>query len=143
MLSNHNLIESDGSSCNLNSLLEHIPIFLIIISKNNILDNDKLFHFISNNFDILCNKSILSIIINNDNYINNFKIKKKYNIPMMILSDNDMMVADYYGCKIKQNLFGDEYETIKDTVIFVDKGGHIIKRWDHSIISEIENYFTK
>lgn len=57
------------------------------------------------------------------------KFIEKYNLPFLLLTDEDHQVAEMYDVwKLKKN-FGKEYMGIERSTFVIDKEGKIIKQW--------------
>lgn len=53
------------------------------------------------------------------------RFKSKYNLPFMLLSDEDHKVAEAYGVWGKKSLYGRTYYGILRTTFVIDEQGHI------------------
>ncbi|TCT17934.1 peroxiredoxin Q/BCP [Melghiribacillus thermohalophilus] len=54
---------------------------------------------------------------------------EKYDLPFLLLADEDHKVADLYGVwKLKKN-FGKEYMGIERSTFVIDKEGKLVKEW--------------
>jgi thioredoxin-dependent peroxiredoxin len=57
------------------------------------------------------------------------KFIEKYNLPFLLLADEDHKVAEKYGVwKLKKN-FGKEYMGIERSTFVIDKEGKLVKEW--------------
>ncbi|MDQ0163087.1 peroxiredoxin Q/BCP [Bacillus alveayuensis] len=57
------------------------------------------------------------------------KFKEKYDLPFLLLVDEDHQVAEAYGVwKLKKN-FGKEYMGIERSTFIIDKEGKLVKEW--------------
>ena len=74
------------------------------------------------------------------------KFKNKYQLPFLLLADNDHQVCEKYGVWGKKKLMGREYFGVLRTTFLIDKSGKIMKVFegvkpaDHSqeVLSEFE-----
>lgn len=57
------------------------------------------------------------------------KFKEKYDLPFVLLADEDHQVAEAYDVwQLKKN-FGKEYMGIERTTFIIDKEGKVVKEW--------------
>ncbi|MBD8071193.1 thioredoxin-dependent thiol peroxidase [Bacillus sp. PS06] len=57
------------------------------------------------------------------------KFRDKYNLPFLLLVDDEHQVAEKYGVwKLKKN-FGIEYMGIERSTFVIDKEGNLVKEW--------------
>ncbi|WP_332630988.1 thioredoxin-dependent thiol peroxidase [Halalkalibacter flavus] len=57
------------------------------------------------------------------------KFIEKYELPFLLLADEDHKVAEQYGVwKLKKN-FGKEYMGIERSTFIIDKEGNLVKEW--------------
>ncbi|KHF41276.1 thioredoxin-dependent thiol peroxidase [Halalkalibacter okhensis] len=57
------------------------------------------------------------------------KFIEKYELPFLLLADEDHKVAEQYGVwKLKKN-FGKEYMGIERSTFIIDKQGNLVKEW--------------
>ncbi|ENQ3078636.1 thioredoxin-dependent thiol peroxidase [Bacillus cereus] len=67
--------------------------------------------------------------ISTDSLQRHEKFIEKYNLPFLLLADEDHTVAEMYGVwKLKKN-FGKEYMGIERSTFIVDKEGQLVKEW--------------
>ncbi len=67
--------------------------------------------------------------ISTDSVEKHGKFIEKYNLPFLLLADEEHQVADMYGVwKLKKN-FGKEYMGMERTTFVIDKEGNIAKEW--------------
>ena len=55
------------------------------------------------------------------------KFKQKYNLPFILLSDEDHSVAEQYGVWIEKNMYGKKYYGVSRTTFLIDQSGKIIE----------------
>ncbi|WP_242220629.1 thioredoxin-dependent thiol peroxidase [Bacillus cereus group sp. BfR-BA-01380] len=67
--------------------------------------------------------------ISTDSLQRHEKFIEKYNLPFLLLADEDHTVAEMYDVwKLKKN-FGKEYMGIERSTFIVDKEGQLVKEW--------------
>ncbi|GAE37643.1 thiol peroxidase [Halalkalibacter akibai JCM 9157] len=57
------------------------------------------------------------------------KFIEKYNLPFLLLADEDHQVAEAYGVWTLKKNFGKEYMGIERSTFIIDKDGVLVKEW--------------
>ena len=60
-----------------------------------------------------------------DSLMSHDRFIAKYELPFLLLSDEDKKVCRAYGVWVKKNLYGKEYLGVARTTFIIDKKGHI------------------
>lgn len=55
------------------------------------------------------------------------KFKKKYNLPFVLLADEDHQVCEIYGVWGKKSMYGKEYYGVLRTTFLIDKEGKLVE----------------
>ena len=58
------------------------------------------------------------------------KFIEKFNLPFILLSDEDRQVSKAYGVWVKKSMYGKEYMGVARTTFIIGKDGRIEKRFD-------------
>lgn len=80
-------------------------------------------------YDILINNGINVIGISPDKQSAQIKFKEKYELPFVLLSDEDKSVADKFGAYGEKKLYGKVSMGIIRSTFVVDENGTIIKAY--------------
>lgn len=95
----------------------------------------------------LISKNIVVFGISKDSIKKHENFKKKYELPFLLLSDENDNVSEKYGVWKEKINFGKKYFGIERTTFLLDENGEIIKEWRkvkvkghvEEIINELEN----
>jgi peroxiredoxin Q/BCP len=55
------------------------------------------------------------------------KFKEKYNLPFVLLADEDHQVCEIYGVWGKKSMYGKEYNGVLRTTFLIDKEGKLVE----------------
>lgn len=80
-------------------------------------------------YDMLINNGINVIGISPDKQSNQIKFKEKYELPFILLSDEDKSVADKFGAYGEKKLYGKVSMGIIRSTFIVDEEGTVIKAY--------------
>ena len=68
--------------------------------------------------------------ISPDNQKSHKKFIEKYDLKVILLSDEKKEIAKKYGVEQKKYMYGKEFMDIVRTTFLIDKNGFLIKKWD-------------
>ena len=122
-------------------------IILFFYPKDNTPGCTKEACSFSDNIDKLKKKDIYDFGVSKDNLESHEKFKKKQNLNIELLSDNNSDTCEKYKVWIKKNKFGKEYMGIERTTFLIDTKGKIEKIWRNldidNHVNEILNFLDQ
>lgn len=65
--------------------------------------------------------------ISPDNLKSHQKFKQKYELPYLLLVDEDHRVADAYGIWKEKSMYGKKYMGVERTTIVIGRDGHVAR----------------
>lgn len=77
------------------------------------------------NFEVFSKKDIVVIGISKDSIRSHTNFKNKYELPFILLSDEDNSVIDAYGSWQLKKLYGKEYMGIVRSTFLIDENGNV------------------
>ncbi len=81
------------------------------------------------NYNIIENKNTVVIGISKDNLNSHNKFISKFNLPFILLSDEEKEVCNLYGVIKEKNMFGKKVLGIERSTFIIDENGILIKEF--------------
>ncbi|EES49250.1 thioredoxin-dependent thiol peroxidase [Clostridium botulinum] len=81
------------------------------------------------NYNIIENKNTVVIGISKDNLNSHNKFISKFNLPFILLSDEEKEVCNLYGVIKEKNMFGKKVLGIERSTFIIDENGVLIKEF--------------
>ncbi len=81
------------------------------------------------NFKRLIDNDVIVLGISKDSIKKHVDFKKKYDLPFLLLSDENSDICEKYDVWKEKSNFGKKYFGIERTTFLIDEKGEIIKEW--------------
>ncbi len=87
-------------------------------------------------YDDFKRKDIIVIGISKDSPKSHEKFIKKYHLPFLILSDEDLKVIEYFGVYVEKSMYGKKYMGVQRSTFILDESGVVTHVFEKASPSE-------
>ncbi len=77
----------------------------------------------------MAKKNAVVVGVSKDSVDDQAKFAKKYELPFVLLSDEDHKIAKAFGAWGKKNMYGKEVEGVIRSTFLIDPKGKVAKEW--------------
>lgn len=81
------------------------------------------------NIDKITNQNAIVLGISKDNLNSHNKFIEKFNLPFILLSDEDKIVCELYDVIKEKNMYGKKVLGIERSTFIIDENGYLIKEF--------------